>query len=183
VTALMPTTAAATLADVHREPAMDGPRHRQLVLILVLGPLVLDLAATLTPRCEWRVELLIHLARRLTVPVLAVFLLRPAPRPARNGFGSPRENGAAWRFPARRASSSFPSSLPTLARSRSFSPASRAISPINRSFSANTDDENANSHRSPSSDSPAGSTSTLDAATATTATQVRGRLHNPCPAR
>jgi hypothetical protein len=95
VTALMPAPAAPALADVHREPATDRPRHRQLVLILGRGPLVLDLATTLTPRREWRVQLLVDLPGRLPVPMLAVLLPRPASRPARSGLRLPPRDGAA----------------------------------------------------------------------------------------
>ena len=74
MTALMPTPATATLPDMHNEPPADRPRLGQLLLILVLGPLVLDLPATPTPRHQRRVELLIHLSRCLAVTMLAVLL-------------------------------------------------------------------------------------------------------------
>jgi hypothetical protein len=102
----MPATTTPTLADMHSEPTTEPPRLGQLILILVLDPVMLDLPATLTPRRERRVELLIDLPRRLAMTMLPCS--SPDRRPSRRGrcFGSPRENGAAWRFPARRASSS-----------------------------------------------------------------------------
>ena len=81
--ALMPASAAPALADMHSEPAADRPRLGQLVLILKLDALVHDLPATLTPRRKRRVELLIHLPRRLAMTMPAVLLARPATRPTR----------------------------------------------------------------------------------------------------
>jgi len=108
----------------------------------------------------------------------------PERRPTRPGasFDSPRENGAAWRLAARRASSNTPSSLPTRASSRSFSPVTRVNSTHNRSFSAANTEHNAAS-RSTSASGSAENTSTSDTVTATTTTRVRGRLHNPCYTR
>lgn len=74
MTALMPTPATATLADMHREPTTNRPRLRQLILILKLDPLLLDLPTTLTPRPQRRVELLIDLPGRPTAPMPAVLL-------------------------------------------------------------------------------------------------------------
>ena len=82
MTALMPATTTPTLADMHSEPTTEPPRLGQLVLILVLDPVMLDLPATLTPRRERRVELLIDLPRRLAMTMPTVLLPRPAPRPA-----------------------------------------------------------------------------------------------------
>jgi hypothetical protein len=81
--ALMPATTTPTFADMHSKPSTDRPRLGQLVLILVLGPLVLDLPATPAPRGQGRVEFLINLPRRLTVPMRAVLIPGPAPRSTR----------------------------------------------------------------------------------------------------
>ncbi len=75
----MATPAAAALADMHPKPATDRPRLGQLVLILVLAALVLDLPATPAPRSQQRIELLIHLPRRLTMRMLAVIIPGSAP--------------------------------------------------------------------------------------------------------
>ena len=83
MTALMPTPAAAALADMHSEPSTDPPRLGQLVLILILSVVVLDLPATLAPRLQRRLQLLIHFRGRLAMPMPAVVLPRPTPRPAR----------------------------------------------------------------------------------------------------
>ena len=83
MTALMPAPATRALPDVHSEPTTDPPRLGQLILILVLDPVLLDLTATLTPRLQWRVELLIDLPWRLAMPMATVIIPRPAPRPAR----------------------------------------------------------------------------------------------------
>ena len=83
MTALMPATATAALADMHSEPPTDPPGLGQVVLILVLDPVFLDLAATLAPWPERRVQLLINLPRRLAMPMPAVLITRPAPRPTR----------------------------------------------------------------------------------------------------
>ncbi len=99
MTALVPRPATPTLADLHPKPATDRPRLCKLVLILKLAALVLD-PVTLTPPSQWRVELLIHLPRRLAMRMAAMLLPRPAPRPG-SDFGSPREDGAASRLLAR----------------------------------------------------------------------------------
>ena len=80
--ALMPAPATAALPDMHSEPPTHPPRLGQLVLILVLDPVFLDLPATLAPRPERRVELLINLPRRLAMTMPTVITTRPAPRPA-----------------------------------------------------------------------------------------------------
>jgi hypothetical protein len=68
---------------MHSKPTTDPPRLGQLILILVLDPVLLDLTATLTPRLQRRVELLINLPRRLAMPVPTMLIPRPAPRPTR----------------------------------------------------------------------------------------------------
>jgi hypothetical protein len=72
--ALMSATTTPALSDMHSEPPTNRPRLGQLVLILVLGPLVLDLPATLAPRGQRRVEFLINLPGRLTVTMPAVLI-------------------------------------------------------------------------------------------------------------
>jgi hypothetical protein len=52
--ALMAAPAAPARTDVHRKPPTQPPRLRQLILILVLDPVLLDLPATLTPRLKRR---------------------------------------------------------------------------------------------------------------------------------
>jgi hypothetical protein len=74
VTALMPTPATPALPDMHSEPPADRPRLGQLVLILVLGPVVLDLPTALTSRPERRVELRIDLPQRLAMPMPTVLI-------------------------------------------------------------------------------------------------------------
>ncbi len=73
----MPTSAATTLPDMHREPAAHPPRLGQLVLILVLGAHMIDLPAALTPRLTRSIELLINLLGRPTMSMPAVLATRP----------------------------------------------------------------------------------------------------------
>ncbi len=89
MTALMTAPAAATLADMHPKPATDRSGLGQLVLVLKLAALMLDLPATLTPINQQRIELLIHLPRRLAMTMLAVIIPRPASRPARRRLRLP----------------------------------------------------------------------------------------------
>lgn len=89
MTALVAAPAAATLADTHPEPATDRPGLGQLILVLKLAALVLDLPATLAPIDQRRVKLLIDLARRLAVTMLAVIIPRAAPRPTRSRLRLP----------------------------------------------------------------------------------------------
>lgn len=91
----MPTSAATTLPDMHREPAAHPPRLGQLILILVLGAHMIDLPAALTPRLTRSIKLLINLLGRLTMSMAAVLPTRPTTRTTRIPQGSPRENGAA----------------------------------------------------------------------------------------
>ena len=93
--ALMPTSAATTLPDMHREPAAYPPRLGQLVLILVLGARVTDLPAALTPRLTRSIELLINLPGRLTMSMPAVLATRPTTRTTRIPRRLPAPNGAA----------------------------------------------------------------------------------------
>ncbi len=83
MTALMPTPAATTLADMHPKPPADRSRLGKLVLILKLAALVLDLPTTFAPVNQQRVESLIHLLGRLAMTMLAVILPTATPRPAR----------------------------------------------------------------------------------------------------
>ena len=89
MTALMPTTTTATLADMHREPSTERLRLWQLLLVLELRALMLDLSTALTPRRQRRHELLINLPGRLAMPVPAVLIPRPASRPAPLGLRLP----------------------------------------------------------------------------------------------
>lgn len=89
MTALVAATTTGTFADVHREPPSDRPRLGQLILVLVLDPLLLDLPATLTPRRQRRVELLVDLLRRLAMTMPAVPLSRPAARTDRSRLRRP----------------------------------------------------------------------------------------------
>ena len=73
----MPTSAATTLPDMHREPAAHPPRLGQLVLILVLGAHTIDLPAALTPRLTPSIELHTDLLGRLTMSMPAVLATRP----------------------------------------------------------------------------------------------------------
>ena len=127
--ALLAASATGTLADVHREPAAQSPRLGQLVLILVLGPLMLDLAATLAPRRQRRVELLIDFPGRLTVPMPAVLIPATTTRPARLGLRLPARERRRLTLgrPARLLQLAL--QLPDLARSRTFSPESRTTRP------------------------------------------------------
>jgi len=85
----MAAPAKPTRADVHREPAAQHPRLRQLILTLKLDPVLDCLPATPTPRLKQRVELLINLARRLAMSMPTVIITRPAPRPASLLLGLP----------------------------------------------------------------------------------------------
>ena len=183
VTALMPAPAAAALADMHSEPAAQPPRLGQLVLILVLGPLLLDLPAALAPRRMRRVELLINLLWRLTMTMPPVLLTRPTTGPTRTPRTLPARERRRLTLPSTpRLLQAGPPASPTRARSRSFSASSRETSPHNPSFSASSAEHRA-ANRASSSTGSAGSTSTSDSVTATTATQIRRRLHNPCSTR
>lgn len=90
--------APAAPAHMHPEPARDRTHGRKIRLELLCDPDLLDLPAAARARRRQRhFDRLVGVLRRL--PERPPALL--AARPLRVGFGSPFENGAACRFPAR----------------------------------------------------------------------------------
>src|SRR5579884_889635 len=89
MTALMAFATTATAPAIDAETPADGPRLRQLLLVLLNNVDELDLPAPLAPLRSRRLERLVNLRRRSPVTLATIPRPCPSPRPARLLLGLP----------------------------------------------------------------------------------------------
>jgi hypothetical protein len=181
MTTLMAAPTAAALPDVHPKASPDRSRLGKFILVLKLAADVLDLPATLTPWGQRRVELLIHHSRRLAVTVPAVIIPRPPTRPTPGRVRLPTRERRRLTLPRSPRLLQLPLKRPNPSVQPLVLP--RQPNYLGPKLLILERQRRATRPQPTKLTGSASSTSTCDAVTATTATMIRRRQHNPCSAR